>query len=126
MENKIKIFINKVATTLGLNTESTAVERLAQFVDDQKHTALIKRIQDIRRNSDYVPDYNKSKYHNAKQTQERPQDFGNDMEAWLKAIHVNHLTSAEDKKIREAEYQAVMTERYKNVNLLFSKFMTVN
>lgn len=140
-----KTFRQKLATAFSLNNEKTAEEMLEQYIKDNKHTTLLERINAIRNNSFFVPDYNKSRINTdvailfqetpdsepkpisgeTITTQQRPVDFGNDIEAWFDSIKKAHLNEKEEKRKKQEAYESMMEARKENVWRLMRNFTTV-
>ncbi len=147
MTQKANILLSKLTTYFGLSNELDAKERLIQFINEQKHETLLNRIKAIRRNSFYVPDYNKPKIYTdivilykespldefkpisslTKLSQERPIDFGNDIKAWKKIVGIDHK-----KEIKEKRMVQLKSEQHKEffnttvTPYIMSRFMKVN
>jgi hypothetical protein len=141
-------FFKRIATLLNLNGEATAKERLEDFIKDQKHLTLLERIKAIRTNSYFVPDYDKPKVftevvimykenpndefkpinHNVVLTQQRPEDFGNDIKAWKKFMNRDHkkATTPEMLKQKEEQFQSKMKEKYEKLQPFFNRMMRVD
>ena len=132
---------------LSLSNESTAEEKLEQFIKDQKHATLLERIKAIRTNSYFVPDYNKPKAYSdiiilykenpnddfkeissaVTRTCERPEDFGNDIKAWKKFMNRDHkrATSPHVLKEKEEKFQEMMRSKYIKLQPFFNRMMRV-
>lgn len=150
MTQKANILLNKLTAYLGLSNEPDAKERLIQFINEQKHETLLNRIKAIRRNSYFVPDYNKPKVHtdiviqyqvnsnsyypeykpissNTKMAYDRPIDFGNDMKAWKKIVSLDHK-----KELKAKQLVHLQTEQHKEffnttvAPYIMNRFMKVN
>ena len=141
-------FLNKLSTILNLNGESTAKERLEDFIKDQKHVTLLERIKAIRTNSYFIPDYNKPKAfteivimykanpnedfktisHETRVACERPEDFGNDIKAWKKFMNRDHKksTTPEFLKQKEEQFQENMKNKYAKLQPFFNRMMRVD
>lgn len=119
MRRKPNSFMKKLSLLLGITSEMTAQERLAQFMRDQQHINLLERIKAIRTDSYFIPDYNKPKVFtdvkitvcgtpinsNTITTCERPIDFGNDIKAWKKFVSLDHKKEIKQKKQLEEDKQ---------------------
>ncbi len=140
-----KTFLVKLATAFSFSNEKTAEEMLEQYIKDNKHTTLLERIAAIRNNSYFVPDYNKPRINTdvailfqetpdstpkaisgeTITTQQRPVDFGNDIEAWFDSIKKSHLNEKEEKRKKQEAYDRMMEARRENVMKLMIHFLTV-
>lgn len=140
-----KIF-KKIALALNWTTETSAEEQLANFIKENKQTALINRIKSIRRNGDYIPNYNLPKVHTdiqilcqktpngdyepissvTKISCERPIDFGNDVKAWKKIVQIDHRKSVKEETKKAKQLQEFLEERQRNYNRAISPYMTVD
>ena len=143
----INNIFNKFVQFINLKNEMTADEKLEFFVEGQKHEALLKRIQDIRRNGDFVPDYNKknafadvkifykedtpySEFQpinsGTKLAYDRPIDFNGDLKAWKKISHIEHRKDVRNSQAKEKAYKALMEERIKLYNRTLYNFLKLD
>jgi hypothetical protein len=137
-------FFKRLSALLNLSGEATAEERLGEFIRDQKHITLLERIKSIRNNSYFTPDYNKPKVYTdailykegdefkpisyeTRLSQQRPEDFGNDIKAWKKFMNRDHkkATSQEVLEEKEEQFQEMMRSKYEKLQPFFNRMMRV-
>lgn len=145
METKTQLLIKKIIAFLGIGKEKTAVETLVQVVKEQEHITLLRRIEDIRLHSLYKPDYNLPRVYtdvviqypigfgmfktisgNAKLTQPRPVDFGNDIQKWYLTILAEHLDEKNIKKAKAEAIEQQFSDREEYVNKIMAPYLRVN
>ena len=144
MEKIIEI-IKKANAFFGIGNEQSAVETLVQVVKEQEHITLLRRIEDIRLHSLYVPDYNLPRVHtdvvikydeglgnfkpissNTRLAQPRPVDFGNDIQRWYLTILAEHLNEKNIKKAKAEAIEKQFTDREEYVNRAMLPYLRVN
>lgn len=148
----MKTFWKKISMALSLTTELTPAESLKCIVDDNKHDRLLSDIRSIRTKGDYIPNYNKPKKYtdyrlkrnvwelvkfqlcyieqvevsaNVITSCERAEDFGGDVEKWLKTIHSSYTKEVAEKKDKAEATQKFWEEKQENVNKFMRHFTQV-
>jgi len=136
----MKHLIKRIGIALSIVNELSDKEKLDNLTKEQKIENLIKDIQSIRRNGNYVPDYNKPKLYmdyllmdNGKiitsatlVAQNRPQDFGNDVSAWFNAIREEGKKAEENKKLKALQQEQENEKALKVFNIHMNSFLRVN
>ncbi len=136
METKTQLLIKKIIAFFRIGNEKTAVETLVQVVKEQEHITLLRRIEDIRLHSLYVPDYNIPRVHtnvnignisgNTRLAQPRPVDFGNDIQTWYLTILAEHLDEKNIKKAKAEAIEQQFSDREEYVNKIMAPYLRVN
>ena len=112
----IRDLIRNALVKLGVIDEIPLDELIKNFIYQQEHKTLLERIEAIRTNSNYIPDYNRPKLYtdvsityldngvekpismNTRLACERPIDFNNDIKAWKKITRLEHKKEINQKK----------------------------
>lgn len=126
-----KSFLRRLFDFLGITNELTAEEKLELFIRNQKQSNLLERLESIRTNGYFEPNYNKPPVftdvvitfqkpykengvdifvetpisHCTITTCERPIDFNNDIKAWMKFVRLDHKKELKQKDNLELERQ---------------------
>lgn len=120
----MKKLFKSIAIGLSLSRDLTAEEKLKNLTDEEKHDNLLADIRHIRNSGFYTPNYDKPNPL-AKLAQPRPVDFGNDVEAWIKAVREENTFDSKEKEKKEQAFQEMMKNRYLHIDIFINKFMKV-
>lgn len=141
----MKRFFKNISIALCLTTDLSADEKLKNLTKEQKTENLIRDIEAIRHSGNYIPDYNKPKLYmdyvlivdftfekkSITSTTligaDRPQDFGNDIQAWFKSIQQDNKNSVEERRIlalQKEQRQLVLEEEF--APLIMNRFLKVD
>lgn len=121
----MKKFFKHLAIGLSLSKELSDEERLKNLTKEEKHDNLLADIRHIRNSGLYVPNYDKPNPL-AILACPRPVDFGNDVEAWIKAVREENTFDSKEVERKEKAFQEMMNKRYLQVDIFISKFTKVH
>lgn len=121
----MKKLLKHLAIGLSLSKELTDEEKLKLLTNEEKHDNLLADIRHIRNSGFYKPNYDKPNPL-AKLSCPRPVDFGNDIEAWIKAVREENTFDSKEIERKEKAFQEMMNKRYLQVDIFIRKFTKVH
>lgn len=147
--NILKKIVLKLAHALDLTDELTPEEKLEGLITEMKPTTLLQRIEAIRNSGYFIPDYDKPRlYSDIKILYndspikaedgfkpisdktiliERPEDFGNNIRAWKKAVRIqNKKENKRKRELAEQEERVRNSVRGDFADMIMNQMMKLN
>ena len=108
-----------------MSTELSYEEKFKLLTKEEKHDNLLADLRHIRNSGHYTPNYDKPNSI-AILACPRPVDFGNDVEAWIKAVRKENVFDSKEVERKEQAFQEMMKSKTIHIDIFISRFMKVH